>query len=302
MEPKPSFLGPRYASAFEDPAVVASYHTRPPYPEEVFSLLAGLLAGRPGPVLDLGCGTGIIARRLVEHAERVDALDVAPAMLAEGKRLPNGDHPRLRWMLGRAEDAPLGGPYALVTAAASLHWMDWTVVLPRLHDALTPDGLLVIIVDGQLPPPWHAELLPVLAHYSTNQEYQVGFDLVTALEQRGLLDLHERRRTAPVPFRQSVDAYVESFHARSGFSRARMEPQRSSSLTRRCGRSSRATGMSWSSRSSPAWPGADRDQADQPLSEEQTCGRVGRDRHRLVHSSAGQSLSLPLPRSTTSIW
>jgi SAM-dependent methyltransferase len=188
-------------------------------------LLAGLLAGRPGPVLDLGCGTGIIARRLVEHAERVDALDVAPAMLAEGKRLPNGDHPRLRWMLGRAEDAPLGGPYALVTAAATLHWMDWTVVLPRLRDALTPDGLLVIIVDGQLSPPWHAELLPVLAQYSTNQEYQVGFDLVTALKERGLLDLHERRRTAPVPFRQSVDAYVESFHARSGCSRARMEPQ-----------------------------------------------------------------------------
>ena len=118
MEPKPSFLGPRYASAFEDPAVVASYHTRPPYPEEVFSLLAGLLAGRPGPVLDLGCGTGIIARRLVEHAERVDALDVAPAMLAEGKRLPNGDHPGLRWILGRAEDAPLGGP----TRGAQVGW------------------------------------------------------------------------------------------------------------------------------------------------------------------------------------
>jgi len=100
------------------------------------------------------------------------------------------------------------------------------LLFPSLFpDALTPDGLLVIIVDGQLPPPWHAELPPVLAHYSTNQEYQVGFDLVKALEERGLLDLHERRRTAPVPFRQSVDAYVESFHARSGCSRAGMEPR-----------------------------------------------------------------------------
>src|SRR4051794_37408975 len=129
MEPKPSFLGPRYASAFEDPAVVASYHTRPPYPEEVFSLLAGLLAGRPGPVLDLGCGTGIIARRLVEHAERVDALDVAPAMLAEGKRLPNGDHPRLRWMLGRAEDAPQ--PRANPWRSG---WLDSSGARERLND------------------------------------------------------------------------------------------------------------------------------------------------------------------------
>lgn len=172
MIAKPSFLGAKYGSAFEDPTVVASYHTRPPYPEEVFDLLAGVLAPRPGAVLDLGCGPGIVARRLVdlgEHVERVDALDASPAMLAEGQRLPNGDHPRLRWILGRAEDAPLQPPYALVTAAASLHWMDWQTVLPRLHDVLTPDGLLVIVVDVNPPRRWQAELVPILRRYSTNR-------------------------------------------------------------------------------------------------------------------------------------
>ena len=227
MEAKPSFLGPRYGSAFEDRTVVASYHTRPPYPDEVFAILQSLLGERPGPVLDLGCGTGVFARHLVGLdglVERVDGLDVSRAMLDEARRLPNGDHPRLRWLLGRAEDAPLNPPYSLVTAAASLHWMDWLVVLPRLHDALTADGPLVIIVDGALPTPWQAELGPVLARYSTNQEYQLGFDLVTALQERGLLDVLQRHRTAPVPFGQPLDAYVESFHARSGFSRDRMDP------------------------------------------------------------------------------
>jgi len=227
IEAKPSFLGPRYASVFEDPAVVASYHTRPPYPEEVFDLLAELLAGRPGPVLDLGCGTGIIARRLVSLAglvERVDALDVSSAMLAEGRRLPEGDHPDLRWILGRAEDAPLQPPYTLATAAASLHWMDWAVVLPRLHDLLALNGVLVIVVDNSLPTPWQAELLPTLARYSTNQEYRLGFDLVAALQERGLFDLHQRRRTEPVPFQQPLETYIESFHARSGFSCDRMTP------------------------------------------------------------------------------
>ena len=228
MIAKPSFLGAKYGSAFEDPTVVASYHTRPPYPEEVFELLAGLLAPRPGAVLDLGCGPGIVARRLVdlgEHVERVDALDASPAMLAEGQRLPNGDHPRLRWILGRAEDAPLQPPYALVTAAASLHWMDWEVVLPRLDDVLAPNGVLVIVGDANRPAPWQAELLPILQRFSTNQEYQPGFDMFRWLQDRGLFQLQERRRTAPVPFRQSLDAYVESFHARSGFSRARMAPE-----------------------------------------------------------------------------
>jgi len=228
MIAKPSFLGPKYGSAFEDPTVVASYHTRPPYPEEAFELLAGLLASRPGAVLDLGCGPGIVARRLVdlgEHVTRVDALDASPAMLAEGRRLPNGDYPRLRWILGRAEDAPLAPPYTLATAAASLHWMEWATVLPRLHDALTPDGLLVVIVDANPPRRWQAELVPILQRYSTNREYRPGFDLVDALAERGLFAVHERRKTGPVIFRQSIDEYVESFHARSGFSRARMTPE-----------------------------------------------------------------------------
>jgi SAM-dependent methyltransferase len=227
MIAKPSFLGPKYGSAFEDPTVVASYRTRPPYPEEVFDLITELLPASPGAVLDLGCGPGIVARRLVELSgsiSRVDALDVSPSMLDEARRLPNGDHPRLRWMLGRAEDAPLDPPYALVTAAASLHWMDWQVVLPRLHDALTPDGLLMIVVDNNPPPPWYRELIPILQRYSTNQEYQAGFDLVTALGERKLFELHERRKTTPIRFEQSIEAYVESFHGRSGFSRARMAP------------------------------------------------------------------------------
>lgn len=227
MEAKPSFLGPRYGSVFEDRTVVASYHTRPPYPDEVFAILKDLLEERPGATLDLGCGTGIVARYLVGLdglAERVDALDVSRAMLDEARRLPNGDHPGLRWLHGRAEDAPLDPPYSLVTAAASLHWMEWSVVLPRLYDALTPDGLLVIIVDGALPTPWQAELGPVLARHSTNQEYRLGFDLITSLQERGLLALQRRHRTAVAPFHQPLDTYVESFHARSGFSRDRMDP------------------------------------------------------------------------------
>ncbi|MFN8634106.1 MAG: methyltransferase domain-containing protein [Chloroflexota bacterium] len=228
---KPSFLGPQYASAFEDPTVVASYHTRPPYPEAVFDIVERLLQECPGAVLDLGCGPGNIARRLVGDpslaglVKRVDALDVSPAMIAAGRQSPDGDHPRLRWLLGRAEAAPLSPPYALVTAAASLHWMDWPVVLPRLCDALLPAGRLLIVVDDALPPPWHHELIPILKRYSTNQEFRPGFDLVAALQERGLLDLERRLRTEPVVFRQPVAAYVESFHARSGFSRSRMTPE-----------------------------------------------------------------------------
>ena len=52
------------------------------------------------------------------------------------------------------------------------------------------------------------------------------------LETRGLfwrLGCHE---TPVVPFRQPVDDYVESFHARNGFSRDRMLPERSAAFDR----------------------------------------------------------------------
>jgi len=42
----------------------------------------------------------------------------------------------LRWLYGHVEDIALDPPYSLVTAGESLHWMEWTIVLPRLHKVL----------------------------------------------------------------------------------------------------------------------------------------------------------------------
>ena len=177
MNAKPSFLGPSTDQRSRTRRSSRRTTLRPPYPDEAFDLLAGLLAERPGAVLDLGCGTGIVARRLVglgEHVERVDALDVSPAMLAEATAAAQrrSSAPALDPRAGRGRAAPAtvragdgGGEPALDGLA---------VVLPRLHDVLAPDGLLVIIVDDDPPPPWQAELLPILQRYSTNQEYQRG--------------------------------------------------------------------------------------------------------------------------------
>jgi hypothetical protein len=41
----------------------------------------------------------------------------------------------VRWITGTAGTAPLRGPYALVTAGASLHWMSWRPTLTRLAAA-----------------------------------------------------------------------------------------------------------------------------------------------------------------------
>jgi SAM-dependent methyltransferase len=210
---------------------VAAYRHRPPYPEETFDILLELIEDEPRVVLDAGTGTGAIARGLVGRVDRIDAVDPSPGMLAAGRRLPGGDHPRLRWIEGTAEEAPLTPPYALITVAASLHWMDWAVVLPRFRDTLGRRGVFAI-VDQPLPAaPWNEALQPVITHYSTNRLYR-PYDLIDELAQRGLFRESGRRKTAPLVFRQTVADYVESFHARNGLSRDRMEPAAAAAFDR----------------------------------------------------------------------
>lgn len=222
MSAKPAFLGPDRAIVFQDPDVAQAYHCRPPYPAEVFDVLRSLIVDEPRAVLDLGCGAGALARRLLPHVERIDAVDFSAAMVEEGKRLPGGDDARLRWIVAPAEEAPLRPPYALAMAGASLHWMDWEIVLPRIAQALTPRGALAIVEDGALPPPWPNELRQIIVRYSTNQDYQPNFDLPAELERRGLFRIQGQRKTASVPFEQSVAEYVESFHGRQSLSRQQM--------------------------------------------------------------------------------
>ncbi len=61
------------------------------YPAEVFTVLRGLITDAAPAVLDVGCGTGDIARRLSPLVERVDAVDVSAAMIEQGRRQAGGD-------------------------------------------------------------------------------------------------------------------------------------------------------------------------------------------------------------------
>ena len=231
MMSKPEHLGPEYAAQFADPSIVAAYHLRPPYLDEVFDVLTGLIVDRPRIVLDAGTGTGEIARPLAARVDRVDAVDPSREMIATGRDLPGGGAPNLRWLQGTAEAVDLFPPYALIVAAASLHWMDWDVVVPRFRDLLTPRGVLAVVEDHEEPPPWAAPLRQLIAAFSTNRAYR-PYDLITELETRGLVRWLGRHRTPVVPFRQPVDDYVEPFHARNGFSRDRMLPGRAAAFDR----------------------------------------------------------------------
>lgn len=217
---KPEQYAADLADTFKASSVVEAYRHRPPYPAEIFTILKSLLKGEPGHVLDIGCGTGNIARYFVEHVERLDAVDFSQQMIAKGKTLPNGNHPHLRWLYGRAEDVALEPPYSLIIAGESLHWMDWNIVLPRFQRLLVQDGYLALVGHPATPDPWSV-LGDLVPRYRTDGGYQ-AYNLIEELEKHGLFQKIGEQKTAPISFTQSIADFIESYHSRSMFSRERM--------------------------------------------------------------------------------
>jgi SAM-dependent methyltransferase len=230
MEPKPAFLGPQTASVFQEASVIEAYPRRVPYPESLFQKLSELLTGTSRAVLDVGTGPGDVARRLAPSVERVDAVDWSAGMIALGKQLPGGDDQRIHWIQGRVEEVALHPPYGLITAGDSLHWMDWSVVLPRFGTLLEPGASLAILTRAPHDVPWHEPLTPVFRRYSTIAGYRpyiadnCRYEVVEELESRDLFRAVGRWRSEPICFAQSVADYVEALHSMSGFARERMAP------------------------------------------------------------------------------
>jgi len=223
MEPKPAFLGPHVASAFQEASVIEAYPYRAPYPESLFQKLAELLTGSSRAVLDVGTGPGDVARRLAPYVERVDAVDWSAGMIALGQQLPGGGDPRIHWIQGRIEEVTLAPPYGLITAGESLHWMDWGVVLSRFATLLDPGAFLAILTRGPHNPPWREALQPIFGRYSVIRDWR-PYNVVQELESRGLFQRVGKWESEPIPFAQSVEDYIEALHSMSGFARERMDP------------------------------------------------------------------------------
>ncbi len=206
---------------FADEAVARAYRCRPPYPSSVFALLRRRLVP-PGRVLDAGAGTGALARRMTAFAERVDAVEPSAAMIEEGRRLPGGSDRRIRWIAGRAEDAPLDPPYGLITCGASLHWMDPGLVLPRFREAFAPGARLAVVDIENVHGPYREAIWAVTDRHAAVARHPETPGAIQAVRASGLFTIEGEERTEPTPFEQSVDEYIEFLHSTSVLTRAQL--------------------------------------------------------------------------------
>jgi len=111
---------------------------------------------RPGErVLDVACGTGVVARLAADQvgaAGHVTALDVNPDMLAEARSVSGPA--AIKWREGAAEDMPLpDAAYDAALCQMGLQFFaDKGAALTELYRVLAPGGRLVANVPGPMPP------------------------------------------------------------------------------------------------------------------------------------------------------
>jgi len=122
-------------------------------------LLAGIRVRTPTRIVDLGCGTGSLTRRVAARwpDAGVTGLDSSAAMLARARAEPRGED--ITWIeadIGTWTSDPADPPDLIVSNAA-LHWVgDHDTLFPRLLNALAPGGVLAVQMPRNFDRPSHS--------------------------------------------------------------------------------------------------------------------------------------------------
>lgn len=123
------------------------------FPESLFRRLAEKGIGARGQsVLDLGTGTGVMARGFARNGCRVVGLDIAKTLLTSARDLDAQAGLRIDYVLGRAEQIPLRGQsFDVVSAGQCWHWFDRPAALHEVRSQLRPGGHVVIAAFDWIP-------------------------------------------------------------------------------------------------------------------------------------------------------
>jgi SAM-dependent methyltransferase len=110
-----------------------------------------LLAPRPGElILDLGCGDGILTRRIMDAGARVIGLDASPEMVEAARGHGIDAFVADAQALGTDEQLSLFGRFDAAFSNAALHWMlDPDAVASGVYRVLRPGGRFVGEMGGE---------------------------------------------------------------------------------------------------------------------------------------------------------
>jgi len=102
------------------------------------------LSRNKNSVLDIGCGSGILAFDLAKHYEKVVAIDISPEMLDIAKLKRSAVN--IQYLLMNAENLILDEKFDLITSANTFHHLEnLPATLPAIKKLLKPGGKVVLL-------------------------------------------------------------------------------------------------------------------------------------------------------------
>lgn len=123
---------------------------RPSYPPELLEWLRDTIGFAPSwRVADVGSGTGIFTRLLIEHGSAVHAVEPNDAMRLEAEAALSG-RANFVSVRGSAEATTLPDhAFDLVTAAQAFHWFDPPITRREFQRILKPGGWTLIAFNSR---------------------------------------------------------------------------------------------------------------------------------------------------------
>jgi SAM-dependent methyltransferase len=156
-------------------AAADAYDARPPYPDEIYALLAQRCGcGLGSRVLEIGPATGTATMRLLDLGATVTAVEPGPALAHVLRARAAGR--ALEVVVGPFESAELpASHFDLVAAATSFHWVDPLIGLPKAAGHLRSGGWLAlwwtVFGDPDRPDPFNAAIEPMLRELAPELQF-----------------------------------------------------------------------------------------------------------------------------------
>jgi SAM-dependent methyltransferase len=125
------------------------------FPDELYSRLLARGVGERGQrVLDLGTGTGTLARGFASRGCEVVGLDVAEALVSEARKLDGDAGVRIDYVVAPAEKTGLPAhSFDVVIAGQAWNWFDRNKAIKEVRRTAKPGGWFVLAHFDALPLP-----------------------------------------------------------------------------------------------------------------------------------------------------
>lgn len=116
----------------------------PERPERYESFLLAQIPVRCRRVLEVGCGTGRLARAIADRGTAVTAVDASPEMIRLARNRSSGAA-SIEFACGDFSDLPFDpGSYDGVVSVATLHHMSFPEAVARMKRLVAPGGVFVL--------------------------------------------------------------------------------------------------------------------------------------------------------------